>query len=61
MGHFAKPVSNVAKNCASGRRYRSSGQFPLVGEIDGVGQCEDKSQVRFVTRRVPRQHDGEDP
>jgi NADPH:quinone reductase-like Zn-dependent oxidoreductase len=49
----ASALSQVAKSRASGRHYSSSGGFPFVVGIDGVGRLEDGSRVYFVLPRAP--------
>lgn len=67
-GHFEEPVptaqevrvtvsaaalSPVVKSRASGRHYSSSGDFPFVVGIDGVGRLDDGRRVYFVLPRAP--------
>ena len=40
----AAALSNVVKSRASGTHYSSSGQFPFVVGIDGVGRLENGSR-----------------
>jgi NADPH:quinone reductase-like Zn-dependent oxidoreductase len=49
----AAAVSQVVKSRASGAHYSSSGQFPFVVGIDGVGRLEDGRRVYFVLPRAP--------
>jgi NADPH:quinone reductase-like Zn-dependent oxidoreductase len=49
----AAAMSHVVKSRASGRHYSSSGQFPFVVGIDGVGQLEDERRVYFFLPRAP--------
>jgi NADPH:quinone reductase-like Zn-dependent oxidoreductase len=49
----AAAVSQVVKSRASGAHYSSSGQFPFVVGIDGVGRLDDGSRVYFVMPRAP--------
>ena len=49
----AAAVSQVVKSRASGAHYSSSGQFPFVVGIDGVGRLDDGSRVYFVGPRAP--------
>jgi NADPH:quinone reductase-like Zn-dependent oxidoreductase len=49
----AAAISQVTRSRASGRHYSSSGQFPLLVGIDGVGRREDGSRVYFVLPRAP--------
>jgi NADPH:quinone reductase-like Zn-dependent oxidoreductase len=49
----AAAISQVTKSRASGTHYSSSGAFPFVPGIDGVGRREDGSRVYFVLPRAP--------
>jgi NADPH:quinone reductase-like Zn-dependent oxidoreductase len=49
----AAALSNVVKSRASGAHYSSSGQFPFVVGIDGVGRLDDGSRVYFLMPRAP--------
>jgi NADPH:quinone reductase-like Zn-dependent oxidoreductase len=49
----AAAISQVVKSRASGKHYSSSGQFPFVVGIDGVGRLDDGSRVYFVLPRAP--------
>lgn len=49
----ASALSHLAKNRASGRHYSSSGKFPFVAGIDGVGRLDDGSRVYFIMPRPP--------
>lgn len=49
----AAAVSRVVKSRASGTHYSSSGQFPFIAGIDGVGRLEDGSRVYFVLPKAP--------
>jgi NADPH:quinone reductase-like Zn-dependent oxidoreductase len=49
----AAAISQITRGRASGRHYSSSGAFPFVPGIDGVGRCEDGSRVYFVLPRTP--------
>jgi NADPH:quinone reductase-like Zn-dependent oxidoreductase len=49
----AAAVSNVVKSRAAGTHYSSSGQFPFVIGIDGVGRLDDGSRVYFALPRAP--------
>jgi NADPH:quinone reductase-like Zn-dependent oxidoreductase len=51
----AAAISHVVKGRASGTHYSSSGQFPFVVGIDGVGRLEDGRRVYFI---VPKGPDG---
>jgi NADPH:quinone reductase-like Zn-dependent oxidoreductase len=49
----AAAISHVVRSRASGAHYSSSGQFPFVVGIDGVGRLDDGSRVYFVLPRAP--------
>jgi NADPH:quinone reductase-like Zn-dependent oxidoreductase len=49
----AAAISNVVKARASGAHYSSSGNFPFVVGIDGVGRLDDGSRVYFILPRAP--------
>jgi NADPH:quinone reductase-like Zn-dependent oxidoreductase len=49
----AAAISHVVKSRASGRHYSSSGRFPFVVGIDGVGRLDDGRRVYFVLPRAP--------
>jgi len=49
----AAGLSNVVKSRASGTHYSSSGQFPFVVGIDGVGRLDDGRRVYFVLPKAP--------
>lgn len=49
----AAAISHVTKSRASGSHYSSSGQFPFIAGIDGVGRRDDGRRVYFVMPRVP--------
>jgi len=49
----AAALSNVVKSRASGAHYSSSGQFPFVVGIDGVGRLEDGRRVYFALPKAP--------
>jgi NADPH:quinone reductase-like Zn-dependent oxidoreductase len=49
----AAATGQVVKSRASGSHYSSSGQFPFVVGIDGVGRLDDGSRVYFVMPRAP--------
>jgi NADPH:quinone reductase-like Zn-dependent oxidoreductase len=49
----AAAMSQVVKSRASGAHYSSSGQFPFVAGIDGVGRLDDGRRVYFVMPRAP--------
>ncbi|HEY5209209.1 MAG TPA: zinc-binding alcohol dehydrogenase family protein [Stellaceae bacterium] len=49
----AAAISLVTKARASGGHYSSSGQFPFIPGIDGVGRLDDGSRVYFVLPKAP--------
>ena len=49
----AAAISQVTKSRASGQHYSSSGQFPFVAGVDGVGRLDDGTRVYFVMPRAP--------
>jgi NADPH:quinone reductase-like Zn-dependent oxidoreductase len=49
----AAAISHVVKSRASGAHYSSSGEFPFVVGIDGVGRLEDGRRVYFVLPKAP--------
>jgi len=49
----AAAISQVVKSRASGKHYSSSGRFPFVVGIDGVGRLDDGSRVYFILPRAP--------
>ena len=49
----AAAISQVVKSRASGTHYSSSGKFPFVVGIDGVGRLEDGRRVYFLMPRPP--------
>ena len=49
----AAAISPVVKSRAAGTHYSSSGQFPFVVGIDGVGRLDDGSRVYFLLPRAP--------
>jgi NADPH:quinone reductase-like Zn-dependent oxidoreductase len=49
----AAALSHVVKSRASGTHYSSSGQFPFVVGIDGVGRLDDGRRVYFVLPKAP--------
>lgn len=44
----AAAISQVVKSRASGTHYSSTGQFPFVTGVDGVGRLDDGTRVYFV-------------
>jgi NADPH:quinone reductase-like Zn-dependent oxidoreductase len=49
----AAAISQVVKSRASGQHYSSSGKFPFVAGIDGVGRLDDGARVYFLLPRAP--------
>ncbi|HTT75727.1 MAG TPA: zinc-binding alcohol dehydrogenase family protein [Candidatus Binataceae bacterium] len=49
----AAAISQVAKSRAAGTHYSSTGQFPFIVGVDGVGWLDDGSRVYFVLPRAP--------
>jgi NADPH:quinone reductase-like Zn-dependent oxidoreductase len=49
----AAAISQVVRSRASGRHYSSSGHFPFVAGVDGVGRLDDGTRVYFVMPRAP--------
>lgn len=49
----AAALSPVVRSRASGAHYSSSGRFPFVAGIDGVGRLDDGSRVYFVLPQAP--------
>jgi NADPH:quinone reductase-like Zn-dependent oxidoreductase len=49
----AAAISHVVKSRASGMHYSSSGQFPFVIGIDGVGRLDDGRRVYFLLPEAP--------
>lgn len=49
----AAAVSHIVRSRASGAHYSSSGAFPFVVGIDGVGRLDDGSRVYFFLPRAP--------
>ena len=49
----AAALSPLARARASGAHYSSSGQFPFVAGVDGVGTLDDGRRVYFVLPRAP--------
>jgi NADPH:quinone reductase-like Zn-dependent oxidoreductase len=49
----AAAISRVTRSRALGSHYTSSGAFPFVAGIDGVGRLDDGSRVYFVLPRGP--------
>ena len=49
----ASALSQLTKGRASGAHYSSSGQFPLIAGVDGVGRTDDGRRVYFALPRAP--------
>src|ERR1700728_4700153 len=49
----AAAISQVVRSRASGRHYSSSGQFPLVAGVDGVGRLDDGAGSILACRARP--------
>jgi NADPH:quinone reductase-like Zn-dependent oxidoreductase len=49
----AAALSQVVRSRASGAHYSSSGQFPFIAGIDGVGRLDDQTRVYFVLPTAP--------
>ncbi len=49
----AAALSNVVRSRASGTHYSSSGDFPFVVGIDGVGRLDDGRRVYFALPKAP--------
>jgi len=49
----AAAISHVVKSRASGAHYSSSGGFPFVAGIDGVGRLDDGRRVYFILPKAP--------
>jgi len=49
----AAAISPVVRSRASGKHYSSSGHFPFVVGIDGVGRLNDGRRVYFIMPRAP--------
>ena len=49
----ASALSQLTKGRASGAHYSSSGQFPAVVGVDGVGRTTDGRRVYFVLPQAP--------
>lgn len=50
---MAAALSPIVRSRASGSHYSSSGEFPFVPGIDGVGRLDDGTRVYFVLPRAP--------
>ncbi len=49
----AAALSQLARARAFGTHYSSSGGFPFVADVDGVGTTPDRGRVYFVLPRAP--------
>jgi NADPH:quinone reductase-like Zn-dependent oxidoreductase len=49
----AAALSQIVKSRASGKHYSSSGRFPFVAGIDGVGHLDDGRRVYFILPTTP--------
>ena len=49
----AAPLTHLARGQASSAHYSSSGAYPFVAGVDGVGQIKDGSRVYFLMPRAP--------
>ena len=49
----ASALSQLARARASGTHYSSSGSFPFVAGVDGIGTTNDRRRVYFVLPRAP--------
>ena len=49
----AAALTHLARARASGAHYSSSGAYPFVVGVDGVGKLEDGSRVYFLLPRAP--------
>jgi len=49
----AAALSPLVKSRASGAHYSSSGRFPFVAGVDGVGRLNDGQRVYFIMPRAP--------
>jgi len=49
----AAALSPLVKGRASGQHYSSSGRFPFVAGVDGVGHLDDGRRVYFILPRAP--------
>jgi len=50
---MAAALSPLTKTRASGSHYSSSGQYPAVAGVDGVGRTQDGRRLYFVSPRAP--------
>jgi NADPH:quinone reductase-like Zn-dependent oxidoreductase len=49
----AAALSQVVRSRASGKHYSSSGRFPFIAGVDGVGCLDDGSRVYFILPTAP--------
>jgi NADPH:quinone reductase-like Zn-dependent oxidoreductase len=49
----AAAISQLVRGRAAGTHYSSSGQFPFVAGVDGVGRLDDGRRVSFVLPKAP--------
>jgi NADPH:quinone reductase-like Zn-dependent oxidoreductase len=49
----AASMSQLTKGRASGSHYSSSGRFPFIAGVDGVGRLDDGGRVYFILPRAP--------
>ncbi len=49
----AAALTQLARGRASGAHYSSSGTYPFVAGVDGVGKLEDGARVYFLLPRAP--------
>ena len=49
----AAALTQLARGRASGAHYSSSGAYPFVAGVDGVGRLEDGARVYFLSPRAP--------
>ena len=49
----ASALSHLTKGRASGTHYSSSGKFPFIAGVDGVGRLDDGRRVYFVLPEAP--------
>jgi NADPH:quinone reductase-like Zn-dependent oxidoreductase len=49
----AAAISHVARSRAAGIHYSSTGQFPFIVGVDGVGRLDDGSRVYFALPHAP--------
>jgi NADPH:quinone reductase-like Zn-dependent oxidoreductase len=56
----AAALSPLVKGRAAGQHYSSSGRFPFVAGVDGVGHLDDGRRVYFIFPRAPHGSMAED-